>query len=120
MTSVAPPSKRQERRPDMRTLLARCTVVAVLVCAPGAVAATLRGDRAGQSDSGTLDVASDPPARIFIDDADTTTVTPQVHVELKAGHHKLTLITLDGARKRTIGFNIEAGQTTKLTIHLSS
>ena len=47
-------------------------------------------------------------------------MTPQARVELKVGHHKLTLVTLDGSRKRTIGFNVEAGQTTKLTIHLSS
>jgi hypothetical protein len=94
-------------------------VVAALACTRAALAATSPADRAGQTDSGTLDVASDPPARIVIDDADTKTVTPQLHVELKAGHHKLTLITLDGARRRTIGFNIEAGQTTKLTIHLS-
>ena len=120
MTPAARPSKREERRSDMRTLLARCTVVAALVCTRGALGATSPADRAGQSDTGTLDVASDPPARIVIDDTDTKTVTPQLHVELTAGHHKLTLITLDGARKRTIGFNIEAGQTTKLTIHLSS
>ena len=46
-------------------------------------------------------------------------MTPQPHLELPAGHHKLTLVTLDGARKRTIGFNVEPGQTTTLTIHLS-
>src|ERR1700733_657263 len=106
-------------RPDMRTLLAMCAVVAAIVCITGSPAAASLGDRAGQSDSGFLEVASDPPARVLIDDVDTKTVTPQAHLELKAGHHKLTLITLDGARKRTIGFKIEAGETTTLTIHLS-
>ncbi len=95
-------------------------MVAALVCTHEASGAPRPTDRAGQSESGVLEVASDPPARIVIDDTDTKMVTPQAHVELKAGHHKLTLITVDGARKRTIGFNIEAGQTTKLTIHLSS
>jgi hypothetical protein len=104
----------------MRTLLARCTVVAALACTRGALAAAPPDDRTGESDTGFLEVASDPPARIIVDDTDTKTVTPQGHVELKVGHHKLTLVTVDGARKRTIGFNIEAGQTTKLTIHLSS
>ena len=103
----------------MRTRLAKCTVVAALLCARGAFGGPALADRAGQSESGVLEVASDPPARIVIDDTDTKMVTPQAHVELKAGHHKLTLITVDGARKRTIGFNIEAGQTTKLTLHLS-
>jgi hypothetical protein len=104
----------------MRTLLAMCAVVAWGVCTEGPVAAAASvGDRPAQNDSGFLQVASDPPAHVLIDDADTKTVTPQGHLELRAGHHKLTLVTLDGARKRTIGFNIESGQTTTLTIHLS-
>jgi hypothetical protein len=73
-----------------------------------------------QADVGFLDVSSDPPAKIIVDDADTGKVTPQPHLELKAGHHKLTLVTLDGARKRTLGFNVEAGRTTKLSMHLAS
>jgi hypothetical protein len=103
----------------MRTLLALCTAVATLVGTNGLLAAAPAGDRAGQNDIGFLQVASDPPAHVLIDDADTKTVTPQPHLELKAGHHKLTLVTLDGLKKRTIGFNIESGQTTTLTIHLS-
>ena len=75
---------------------------------------------AAQTDVGFLDVSSEPPAHVIVDDVDTRAVTPQPHLELKAGHHKLTLVTLDGARKRTMGFNVEAGQTTKLAIHLSS
>jgi hypothetical protein len=73
-----------------------------------------------RADVGFLDVSSDPPAKILVDDADTGKVTPQPRLELKAGHHKLTLITLDGARKRTLGFNVEAGRTTKLSMHLAS
>jgi hypothetical protein len=76
-------------------------------------------EAAAKPDAGFLDVSSDPPAHVVIDDADTHTVTPQPHLELKAGHHTLTLVTLDGARKRTMGFNVEAGQTTKLTLLLS-
>ncbi len=69
---------------------------------------------------GFLDVASDPAAKIAIDGVDTGKTTPQLHLALAAGHHKLTLVTLDGAHQRNIGFAIEAGQTTKLTIHLAS
>ena len=103
----------------MRTLLTMCTLVVALLGAPGARALAV-ADRAAQTDVGFLDVSSDPPAHVLVDDADTHAVTPQPHLELKAGHHKLTLVTLDGARKRTLGFNVEAGQTTKLSIHLSS
>ncbi len=94
----------------MRTLLTMCTLVGVVFGAAGAWAG---------SDTGFLDVSSEPPAHVVIDDVDTKAVTPQPHLELKAGHHKLTLVTLDGARKRTMGFNVEAGQTTKLALHLS-
>jgi hypothetical protein len=76
--------------------------------------------RAADAETGYLDVSSDPPAKIFVDDADTGKTTPAAHLQLKAGHHKLTLVTPDGTKKRTIGFTIEAGQTTKLSIHLAS
>ena len=102
----------------MRTLLTVCTLVGAFLGAPRGQVAIAMAD-ATQGDAGYLHVESDPPARIAIDDADTQAVTPQAHLELKAGHHKLTLVTLDGARKRSIGFNVEAGQTTTLTIHLS-
>jgi hypothetical protein len=104
----------------MRTVLTMCVLTGALLGARHAGAAgILVGDRATQSDTGVLEVSSDPPAHVLIDDVDTKTVTPQGHLELKAGHHKLTLVTLDGSRKRTLGFNVEVGQTTKLSIHLS-
>lgn len=99
---------------------AASTAATALVLTTGWLALAAEGHRAaGEDDNGFLQVASDPPAHILIDDADTRAITPQTHMELKAGHHKLTLVTLDGGRKRTIGFNIEKGQTTTLTIHLS-
>jgi hypothetical protein len=103
----------------MRTLLTTCVLIgAVLGARPSWGAPP---DRIGsQPEVGLLDVSSDPPAHVVIDDVDTKAVTPQPHLELKAGHHKLTLITLDGSRKRTLGFNVESGQTTRLSIHLSS
>jgi hypothetical protein len=104
---------------DMRTLLTMCTLVGALLGPPGALAAGGVADRPAHGETGFLNVGSNPPARVIIDDADTKTVTPQPHLELPAGHHRLTLVTLDGARRRTIGFNVEPGQTTTLTIHLS-
>jgi hypothetical protein len=77
------------------------------------------GTVSAQTDTGTLDVSSDPPAEISIDDKDTGKVTPQQLV-LPAGHHRLTLATKDNAHQRTIGFRITAGETTKLSIHLAT
>jgi len=76
--------------------------------------------RQADGDSGFLDVSSEPPAKVLIDDADTGKVTPLQHFPLKAGHHRLTLVTADGTHKRTIGFTVDAGQTTKLSVHLTS
>ena len=95
----------------------RLAAAALPAGAPGPGASHPADDRPGQT--GFLDIESDPPAKITIDDSETGKVTPQ-HLELPAGHHKLTLVTKDGAHKRTLGFNIQAGQTTKLTLHLSS
>jgi hypothetical protein len=82
---------------------------AALIAAPGE-----------SRDEGFLDIASDPPAKIAIDGHATGKVTPQSHVGLAPGRHTLTLVTLDGARQRTIGFAIDRGQTTKLTLHMGS
>jgi hypothetical protein len=103
----------------MRTLLTICVLIGAVLGARASWGASPERPES-QPDSGLLDVSSDPPAHIAIDDVDTKAVTPQPHLELKAGHHKLTLVTLDGSRKRTLGFNIESGQTTRLSIHLSS
>jgi hypothetical protein len=112
----------------MKSLIAACAVAVVVAGGPsfaqGAAAETPRGEtrdyRTADKDAGFLDVSSDPPAKVFIDDADTGKVTPVQQLPLKAGHHKLTLVTADGTHKRTIGFTVDAGQTTKLSIHLTS
>jgi len=106
----------------MKALLVSCAMVAMLLGGAGAQAQLHSAAApAQQKDSGFLDVASDPKgAKISIDDADTGKATPQTQLPLKVGHHKLTLATPDGLHSRTIGFTIAAGQTTKLTIHLSS
>jgi hypothetical protein len=74
----------------------------------------------GNADTGFLDVSSEPPAaKILIDDADLGQTTPQHHLPVNAGHHRLTLVTSDGAHKLTVGFTIEAGKTKKLTLYLA-
>jgi hypothetical protein len=112
----------------MRTVsLAFSLAVALVPCALLQPAAAATGAAAGangrieqKASTGFLDIESDPPAKITIDDADTGKVTPQPHLELPEGHHRLTLVTKDGAHKKTIGFSIKAGETTKLTLHLAS
>jgi hypothetical protein len=87
----------------------------VPIAAPAAVA-----DRVGDTDAGFLDVSSEPPgAKILIDDADLGQTTPQHHLPVRTGHHRLTLVAADGSRKLTVGFTIEAGQTKKLTLYLA-
>jgi hypothetical protein len=72
------------------------------------------------TDTGYLDVSSDPPAKIIIDEVDWGRMTPAQHLPLKPGHHKLTLVTPEGGKRRNIGFTVESGQTTRLSIHLAS
>jgi len=74
----------------------------------------------GDTDMGFLDVSSEPSgAKILIDDADLGQTTPQHHLPVRVGHHRLTLVTSDGAHKLTVGFTVEAGQTKKLTLYLA-
>ena len=106
------------------SLVAACALAALVVSGEAAAARGLvlqpAEHRVADADTGFLDVTSDPPAKILVDEVDTGKATPAQHLPLKIGHHKLTLVTPDGAKKRTIGFTIEAGQTTKLSIHLAS
>ena len=106
----------------MRMVLQACAVAgAVLLGAAetghARAAVCARGIETG---FGVLDVSSDPPAKITIDDAEMGKVTPQPHLDLAAGHHKLKLETLDKKHARTIGFTIHEGQTTKLTLYLGA
>jgi hypothetical protein len=72
------------------------------------------------TDTGFLDVSSEPSgAKILIDDADLGQSTPQHHLPVHAGHHRLTLVTADGAHKLSVGFSVDAGQTKKLTLYLA-
>jgi hypothetical protein len=103
----------------MRSLAAAVVIGASLAGGSGR-AAGVESLPTAETDVGYLDVSSDPPAKIFIDDADTGKLTPQTHFPVKAGHHKLTLATVDGAHSRSFGFTVEAGQTRKFTVHLAS
>jgi hypothetical protein len=96
-------------------------MMALLAAGTMAMALAARGSTPEDGGAlGYLDVSSDPPAEIFIDGADIGQTTPAQHVPRHVGHHKLTLTVPDGSHKRTIGFTIGAGQTTQLTIHLTS
>ncbi len=94
--------------------LARAVVLTV------SLAGAARPALAGSADMGFLDVSSEPSAaKILIDEVDIGQATPQHHLPVNAGHHRLTLVTSDGAHKLTVGFSVEAGQTKKLTLYLA-
>ena len=89
-------------------------LIAAFVLAPfvGAPFANAAGD------AGYLNVASSPEARVSIDGKDIGKTTPVEHLELSAGHHQLTLISLDGKLSRTLGFSIARADTTRLRVNL--
>jgi hypothetical protein len=99
--------------------LASATLLALGV-PNGSARAAPAAEPTGDTDMGFLDVSSEPTgAKILIDDADLGQTTPQHHLPVRVGHHRLTLVTSDGAHKLTVGFTVEAGQTKKLTLYLA-
>jgi hypothetical protein len=90
-------------------LAALGALLAVSVVSLAPVAAAQTGD-------GFLTVSSTPPAKVIIDDKDSGRSTPVENLRLAAGDHKLTLV--NGNVKRTLGFTITTGQTTRLKINL--
>src|SRR5580658_8392644 len=89
-------------------VLSSALVTSLVASLPANALSSAKGVLAVAGDEATLDVASDPVAKILIDAVDTGKTTPERHLFVRAGRHKLTLITLDGRRQRTIGFAIEA------------
>ncbi|WP_394823505.1 PEGA domain-containing protein [Pendulispora albinea] len=100
-------------------LLGSCTALLFAVLCPSSVAAEPRPLLGGGS-GGFLTVSSVPPAKIFVDEQDMGRTTPVENLPLPAGDHKLTLVSVtnNGALKRSLGFTITAGQTTRLKINL--
>ena len=76
------------------------------------------GDATPNGDEGFLTVTTDPPAKLEIDGADTGKTTPVTKLALAAGKHKVTLTSLDGKTKRTLGVTIVAGEEKRLTVTL--
>jgi PEGA domain len=108
----------------MRRLFWACALTGVLLAGATAFGQPVGTARAvgpaSDTDTGFLDVSSEPSgAKILIDDADLGQTTPQHHMAVRVGHHRLTLVTSDGAHKLTVGFSVEAGQTKKLTLYLA-
>jgi hypothetical protein len=105
----------------MKAPLSACTSAALLlVAALWFVGSAMAMNQVEDADTGFLDVSSEPSgAKILIDEADLGQTTPQHHLPVKVGHHRLTLVTSDGAHKLAVGFTIEAGKTKKLTLYLA-
>jgi hypothetical protein len=105
----------------MKDLLSTCALVAGLLSGAWGLERPAQGSGiAGDGEMGFLDVSSEPSgAKILIDDADLGQATPQHHLPVHSGHHRLTLVAADGAHKLSIGFTVESGQTKKLTLYLA-
>jgi hypothetical protein len=69
-------------------------------------------------ETGFLNVNSTPLAHVSVDGKDTGRTTPVVRFELPAGHHQLTLISLDCKLTRTLGITITPTETTRLRVNL--
>lgn len=83
----------------------------------GMAAATAGTGARADGDTGYLTVTSSPPAHVFIDDTDTGSTTPLTHYALKAGHHRVVLVTDSGTR-RPIGIVIVAGEEKRLNVNM--
>ncbi len=73
---------------------------------------------AAKGDVGYLTVSTDPTAKLEVDGVDTGKTTPVTKISLAAGKHKVTLTSLDGKTKRTLGVTIVAGEEKRLTVSL--
>ena len=73
---------------------------------------------APKADVGYLTVTTDPPAKLEIDGVDTGKTTPVTKLSLAVGKHKVTVTSLDGKTKRTLGVTIVAGEEKRLTVTL--
>jgi hypothetical protein len=82
--------------------------------------AGIAGDDASapKADVGYLTVTTDPPAKLEIDGTDTGKTTPVTKLSLSVGKHKVTVTSLDGKTKRTLGVTIVAGEEKRLTVSL--
>ena len=73
---------------------------------------------APRTDVGFLTVTTDPTAKLEIDGVDTGKTTPVTKLSLAVGKHKVTVTSLDGKTKRTLGVTIVAGEEKRLTVTL--
>lgn len=68
---------------------------------------------------GFVSIESDPPAHVFIDDADTGSDTPLTRYQILAGHRKLRLVATDGSRKHTtLRVVIAAGEEKHVRVNM--
>jgi hypothetical protein len=70
-----------------------------------------------QGDVGYLTLACEPVANASID-GQAKGLTPLTKLALPVGAHQITLVSQDGKLKRTLGFKIVKGETTRLNVSL--
>ncbi len=69
---------------------------------------------------GFLTINSNPPSRLSINGADSGKVTPVLDHPLVPGTYRLTLVSIDGKKQRTLGATVKPGEHTKLRIDFSN
>ena len=72
----------------------------------------------GGGGNGTLRVQTRPASQVFVDGR-LIGYTPQLHIELSAGRHSITLVNSDFNIRETRTVEIEAGQTTTQSLTLT-
>jgi hypothetical protein len=73
---------------------------------------------APKGEMGYLTVTTVPAAKVEIDGNDTGQTSPITKVPLAAGKHKVTVVSLDGKTRRTLGVTIVAGEEKRLSVNL--
>ena len=107
----------------MRTGLgfAAFTLAFVILHAGPAAAVSERGDTrsgvAASEEVGYLTLTCDPAANVSID-GEAKGPTPIANLALPVGPHQITLVSLDGKLKRTLGVKIVKGETKRLNVSL--
>jgi hypothetical protein len=93
--------------------------LAFAALSPVAAAALHPDIRSGALDSelGYLTLVCEPIANVSVD-GEPKGATPVVKLALPVGGHQITLVSLDGKLKRSLGVKIVSGETTRLRVNL--
>ena len=67
-----------------------------------------------QEGTGTLNIASKPAARVYIDGQDTGRYTPLINFKVKSGKHKIILVNPDFGLNKTYYVTVKPGESERI------